>query len=109
MEQNIEREILYEPPGFMVVKPDVMERALEFGGRTVGDFAEALEIDMALAYVILSGERIDIHPASRFINHYKAEFAHRYIDWALMGIPDPYRKIRKRNVKTRYFDRHNII
>ncbi len=103
------QEIKYEPPGFMAVKPDVMDRVLVFGGQTVGSFANTLDIEMAVAYAILSGERIGVDLARKFIKHYKAEFAHRYIDWAAMGIPDPYRRIRKRNIKVRHYNTRNII
>ena len=102
MEQEIKQATMREPPGFMVVKVDVIERVLIFSGDTVLNFANDLDVDMLIAYKILSGEKMGVHPSRSFINHYRAEFAHRYIDWAVMGMCDPYRKFRKRNVKKRH-------
>ena len=100
-----DKKMDYEPPQFLVVKTDVMERVLAFSGKTVKAFANDLGIKTEQAYSLLSGEKVGVDIARKFINHYKAEYAHRYIDWAALGIPDPYRKMRKRSIVSRHFDR----
>ncbi|MCL2369693.1 MAG: hypothetical protein FWC80_00455 [Firmicutes bacterium] len=93
----------YKPPGFLVVKPDVMYKVLAFAGKTVLAFAEDLDIEPIEAYSLLSGEKMGKDIAKKFIIHYKAEYAHRYIDWEILGLSDPYLNIRKRNIRSRNF------
>ncbi|GHU97996.1 hypothetical protein FACS1894211_00970 [Clostridia bacterium] len=97
------------PPGFMILKGEELERELNDQGKTVRDFANALDIEMIEAYGILSGEKEGIDIARRFVKHYGADFAHGYIDWKAMAMTDPYCGSKKRNVKTRHYDRRRII
>ena len=99
----------HNPPGFLIIKGENLERDLNACGKTVRDLADDLNIPMSEAYNLLSGEKAGVEIARRFINHYGAEYAHRYIDWENMGIADPYPKMKKRNVSKSYFNRQNKI
>ena len=97
----------HKVPEFLIVKGEEFETALNADGETVSDFADALDIEMTEAYGILSGEKVGSEISRRFINHYGADHTHKYIDWEAMGMTDPYEKIKKRCVKTRYYDRRS--
>ena len=94
-------------PGYLIVKGKKLEKKLNSEGKTVKDFANRMFIEMSEAYRILSGERAGVDIARKFITRYGADFAHLYIDWAAMGMSDPYPTIKKRNIKTRHYDRRN--
>ena len=105
--QNIETK--HGPPGYLILKGEELETKLNASGKTVGDFANALEIEMEEAYKLLSGDKIGYEFARRFINHYGAEFAHLYIDWKAMGMSDPYLSFKKRLVGKHGYNRRNNI
>jgi len=82
MEQN------NNTPGYLIIKGWKLEKMLNAKGKTVRDFADALDIKMIEAYEILSGKKVGLEIARRFINHYGADYANRYIDWTSMGMDE---------------------
>ena len=94
-------------PGFLILKGYELEEKLNSDGKTVKDFANTMGLEMREAYAVLLGEKLGVDIARRFITRYGADFAHEYIDWAAMGMTDPYPKIRKRCINTRYYEKRN--
>ena len=96
-------------PGYLIIKGYELEEKLNSEHKTVKDFANAMRVDMAEAYSILSGEKVGVDAARRFITYYGADFAHEYIDWEAMGMKDPMLKNKKRNIQARHFYRRIAI
>ena len=71
--------------GFMVIKGWLVERDFNARGLTVRDFADALGIEMREAYKLLSGEKIGIGLARKFVMCDKIDKAMKYIDWHNMN------------------------
>ena len=82
-------ENIHNPPGYLIIKGWKLEKYLNSKGKTVRDFADALDIEMKEAYRILSGGKVGLEIARRLINYYGAGQARKYIDWEAMGIKDP--------------------
>ena len=97
----------YNPPGFLTLKGYEFEIALNEKGKTVRDFADALNVEPAEAYGLLSGKKAGPAISRKLIKHYGADFIHKYIDWWAMGTHNPYPKIKKRHVLKRHYDRRN--
>jgi hypothetical protein len=72
--------------GYIIVKGTVVEKDFNAKGWTVRDFADALNIEMRQSYELLSGEKIGIEMARKFINHYKLNTAIQFLDWRKMGV-----------------------
>jgi hypothetical protein len=96
------------PPEFLILKGEELEKWLNSRGKTVRSFADALEIEMAQGYGLLSGEKAGLEISRRFIYYYGADFAHEYIDWAAMGMTDPFSKSKKRNIRERNLGQYSV-
>ncbi|MCL2675116.1 MAG: hypothetical protein FWE84_00765 [Firmicutes bacterium] len=95
-------------PGYMILKGKELEKELNASGKTAISFADTMDIRVIIAYTMLSGKKAGLEISRRFIYRYGADFAHNFIDWATMGMADPYDKIGKRHIITRHYERRNF-
>lgn len=68
--------------GYIIFRGEMIERDFNAYGWTVRDFADALDINMKQAYQLLSGEKIGLNIARKFIHYHKIDKTMEYIDWS---------------------------
>ena len=93
MEEQTAKQKEINVPGYMILKKNCAELLLRSYYNSPKYYALSLGIPITEAYKLLSGERVNSHTAIKFLNRYKAHIARWLIDWAAMGMEDPYPNI----------------
>lgn len=74
----------------MYIYPDKLLDYLTAQGWDANRFAEELDVPPQEVEKMLSGKRIEVDVARKFINYFKAELAAEMIDFGKTGVKNPF-------------------